>query len=569
MREIVTVKISNFKAVFIGALALAACSAGEQSHAEPATNYEPANPVRPLSIIPMPQKAEVHTGSFTIDEGTVLAAGAAERATADYLQDLIQAGSGVSLEINNRASEGAIILSIDSSQTERFGEEGYALSISPENVTITASAEPGLFYGVQSLRQMLPAAFERSNGSATLGFTIAAVEIEDRPRFGWRALMLDEARYFMGKDAVYKILDQMAQLKLNVFHWHLTDDHGWRIEIKKYPKLTEIGAFRKDTQFGTPETRQTDRFRGEPHGGFYTQEEIKEILAYAAAHHITVVPEIAMPGHASAAIASYPWLGTISKDVEVATKIGVQDPVFNVADPRVIEFLEDVLDETIALFPSDVIHIGGDEVRYDEWNESVEIQALMEREGIATPAALQVHFTNQISQYVEGKGRRIMGWNEILGLQIHHWQEESDQITESESNLAQSAVVHFWKGDPEMMITAAERGHDIVNSTHQHTYLDYTYQQIGMKHAYDFNPIPDGMSEAQAERILGLGAQMWPEYTHDEQTMERQIYPRIAAYAEVGWTDLDNKDYADFRDRLLDLALRWEAKDIQYGPFID
>lgn len=561
--------IASIKSSFIAAFALIACSAGETSNAEQPVVAREDVPVQRLSIIPQPQSMTPQTGSFRMDEETILRAGDEEKAAAQHLQDMIYAGAGIRLGIHGKNAEGGVVFNIDRKRIEHFGEEGYALTVSNDEIFISAANEAGLFYGVQTLRQMLPAAFERGDGSANLHFAIPAVAIEDQPRFGWRALMLDEARYFMGKEAVFKILDQMAQLKLNVFHWHLTDDHGWRIEIKKYPKLTEIGAFRKDTQFGTPETRQTTRFRGEPHGGFYTQEEIKEILAYAAARHITIVPEIAMPGHASAAIASYPWLGTISKDVEVATKFGVQDPVFNIADPRVIEFLEDVLDETIALFPSDVIHIGGDEVRYDEWNESAEIKELMDREGIATPAALQVHFTNQMSQYVEGKDRRIMGWNEILGLQIHHWQEESDQITESESNLAQSAVVHFWKGDPEMMITAAERGHDIVNSTHQYTYLDYTYEQIGLKLAYDFNPVPEGISEEHAGRILGLGAQMWPEYTHDEQTMERQIYPRIAAYAEVGWTELENKDYSEFRDRILDLALRWEAKDIQYGPFID
>ena len=294
--------------------------------------------------------------------------------------------------------------------------------------------------------------------------------LTDYPVFSWRAFMLDEGRYFKGKEVVFDLLDEMAALKMNVFHWHLTDDQGWRIEIKKYPKLTEIGAWRDSSEidhFGS------NRYDGRRHGGFYTQEEIKEVVDYAAKRNITVIPEIEMPGHASAAIAAYPWLGTSGKQIKVPGKFGVQYDIFNVADPRVIHFLNDVMDEVISLFPAPIFHVGGDEVRYDQWKESTLVREYMRKNDLRTPAELQVFFTNNVSNILASKGRRMMGWNEITGDKLHEFQSETD--TKGKQKLAPGTIVHCWKGDPKLIKEAIEKGYDVVNSYHSYTYLDYTY----------------------------------------------------------------------------------------------
>lgn len=389
---------------------------------------------------------------------------------------------------------------------------------------------------------------------------VGRTNITDYPAFSWRAFMLDEGRYFKGKEVVFRLLDEMARLKMNVFHWHLTDDQGWRIEIKKYPKLTEVGAWRDSSEinhFGS------NIFDGKPHGGFYTQEEIKEVVAYAEKRHIMVVPEIEMPGHASAAIASYPWLGTSGKQIKVPGKFGVQYDIFNVADLRVIQFLEDVMDEMIALFPAPVFHIGGDEVRYNQWKESAIVQEYMRKHNLRTPAELQVFFTNRISNVLASKGRRMMGWNEITGDKLHDFQSETD--TEGKQKLAAETIVQCWKGDPKLIKEAIEKGYDVVNSYHSHTYLDYTYKDIPLEKAYNFNPVPEGLTAEQQKKVLGLGCQMWGEFTPTVESMNLKIYPRIAAYAEAAWTEISNRDYERFRNALVFCLKRWKEEGIVVG----
>ena len=349
---------------------------------------------------------------------------------------------------------------------------------------------------------------------------------------------------------------------MNVFHWHLVDDQGWRIEIKKYPLLTKIGSKRKSTQIG-PKQWESPIQSGEPHEGFYTQEEIKEIIAYAQERHITIVPEIEMPGHSTAAIASYPWLGTSGQKIDVPIKFGVGKDVYNVTDPRVNQFLKDVLDEVMTLFPSKVIHIGGDEVKYNHWKNSRSVNDFMRKNGLKSPADLQVYFTNSISNYLQSKGRRMMGWNEILGHNLHYFQDKKD--TQTSQELAKNSVVHFWKGDVELATNAAKKGYDIVNSLHSSTYLDYTYKAIPLKKAYDFNPIPKGLDVKFHSKIIGLGTQMWGEWIPTNGEMHYQTFPRIAAYAEVGWTKQENKSYYRFLLGLSYLKDRWKAKDIYFA----
>lgn len=429
-----------------------------------------------------------------------------------------------------------------------LGEEGYKLIAKDDNVVISASGEKGFFYGFQTFLQLIDSK------------KIPEVTIDDKPAFAWRAYMLDESRYFHGMEAVKNILDEMAHLKMNVFHWHLTDDAGWRIEIKKYPLLTEVGSKRTDSQIGG---WKSEKRSGKPHSGYYTQEQIKEIVKYASERNITVVPEIEMPGHSTAAIASYPWLGTIGKKIEVPVTFGKKKDNYNVINPKVIQFLHDVLDETMALFPSKVIHIGGDEVKFDCWNESKAIQAYLRANGLKSSADLQLKFTNDISKYIESKGRRMMGWNEIVGQNIHEWMDKKEIKLSGE--LSKKAVVHFWKGDVKLITDAAQKGYEIVNSTHQHTYLDYNYKSIPLKKAYKFNPVPNGLDKKYHNKIKGLGCQMWSEWTPTNNDVYRMSFPRIAAYAEVGWTKTDNKNYDRFLSAINEVTKRWENKNITYN----
>lgn len=441
-----------------------------------------------------------------------------------------------------------------------LGKEAYTLKVSPKGINISANTSAGFFYGSETLKQLIAKDTQESL------WLVPSITIKDSPRFGWRAYMLDESRYFHGADFVKKILDQMASLKMNVFHWHLTDDAGWRVEIKKYPKLTEVGAFRSDSEI---ETWRSGKLSGEPHGGFYTQEQIKELVAYAADRHITIVPEFEIPGHSSAAIASYTWLGTTGEDIEVPAKFGRHYDNYDVTNPKVEQFVKDVLLELFDLFPSEVIHIGGDEVGYDVWNKSKHVQDYMKANGIKSAADLQIGFTNRISQFIEQHGRRMMGWNEIMGKNIHADFEEKKDDKEAETELAKNAVVHFWKGDLELATSAAQEGYSIVNSLHSNTYLDYDYDKISLEKAYGFDPIPEGLEPQYHKNIQGLGCQMWSEWTPTNKDVERQTFPRIAAYAEVGWTNLENKDFRNFKKALKIKQQEWDVLGINYAKVLE
>lgn len=500
-----------------------------------------------IQIIPYPNHVVEKEGTFTIPKQFAIFCTDDAMQTAQFLQQEVFTQASVQSKKSLKNAKTGIVLELTNNADPRQ-EERYQLIVSKQNIHIKASTNTGLFYGVQTLRQLI-----RDN-------QIPCLEIEDTPRFSWRAYMLDVSRHFRTKAFVKQMLDEMALLKMNVFHWHLTDDQGWRIEIKKYPQLTEVGAWRKDSQTGG---WNSDTFSGEKHGGFYTQEEIKEIVAYARERHITIVPEIDMPGHARSAIASYPWLGVTKQPVEMPVRFGkVGQDVYDVADPRVYQFLQDVLDEVMTLFPSEIIHIGGDEIDYSQWKDAPSIQQLMEKENLATPADVQIYFTNKISNYLDSKGRRMMGWNEIMGKNIHEWQDKGDM--EVSSSLASNAVVHFWKGDLKLLTEAATQGYSIVNSIHTSTYLDYGYDYTPLSKSYAYNPVPDGLDQQFHANVKGLGCQMWSEWTPTEERVEFQTFPRIAAYAEVGWTNLNNKNLDRFLLNLETFKKRWEKQGIHF-----
>ncbi|WP_445733375.1 beta-N-acetylhexosaminidase [Mariniflexile sp.] len=508
-----------------------------------------------VNIIPRPMEVKIGDDFYMLNNKTCIVADKLSINQANYLASILEKAFDKKPSIKQKGS--GIILKINPAMESILGKEGYNLKSNKKYILIEAASNTGLFYGIQSLRQLLPSDFEFLKDSEKKVF-IPEVEITDKPRFVWRSFMLDESRHFKGTEVVKNLLDEMALLKMNVFHWHLTDDQGWRIEIKKYPNLTKVGSYRADTQL----SRKSEERYGYPHEGFYTQEEIKEIISYAEERQILIVPEIEMPGHAMAAIASYPWLGILGTSNKVPQIFGKLDDSFNIADPKVYEFLTDVLEEVFELFPGKVVHIGGDEVMFDVWKNSEIIQNKIKEEGLTSPADLQIFFTNQMSSFIENNNHRMMGWNEILGVNVHEWQEDSD--IEVKQKLAESTIVHFWKGNVDLINEAVTNGYDIVNSLHSMTYLDYNYDNLPLSKAYSFDPIPEGVDKKYTNKILGIGCQMWSEWIPSVKQMNNQIFPRIAAYAEVGWTTHTNKNYEVFIKSLNEYKKRWEFLGIEY-----
>lgn len=509
-----------------------------------------------IAVIPRPLHISEGTSKFILNPNINIISNPDTDNEAKYLKKKLKEFNNIKVQ-KSTSSKNGIALILNSALKNTLGEEGYKLKTSKSKITIEAATTTGIFYGIQTLLQILyPAHFDNTEA--------VNIGIIDKPAFKWRAFMLDEARYFKGMEVVKNLLDQMALLKMNVFHWHLVDDQGWRIEIKKYPKLTEIGSKRKASNIGGYAGEggwSSEKYDNTPHSGYYTQEQIKEIVAYARDRHITVIPEIEMPGHCKAAIASYPWLGTTGKKIEVPVKFGAQDESYNVADPRVIGFLQDVITEVIELFPGKIIHIGGDEVRYGKWEKSKTVQKYMKEHNIKTPADLQIYFTNNMSNFINSKGYRMMGWNDILG-GVHDYQNPEKNKTEQ--TLAKSTIIHFWKGETKLIDKAVKNGYDIVNSHHIYSYLDYRYIDLPLKKMYGFSPVPEGLDAKYRSKIIGIGCEMWGEWIPTVKDMERQIFPRIAAYAEVAWTPEENKDFEKFQKSLHNLEMIWEKEGINY-----
>jgi hexosaminidase len=452
-----------------------------------------------------------------------------------------------------------IILHQDPALTE-LGSEGYRLLVEPDRIVLTAPMAAGLFYGIQTLRQLFPPEIFREAVVGSTRWTVPAVTIEDYPRFPWRGAHLDVTRHFMPREFVKKYIDLLALHKMNRFHWHLTDDQGWRIEIKKYPRLTEVGAWRKETLVGRwvadPDRRVYD---GERHGGFYSQEDIREIVAYARDRFVTIVPEIEMPGHAQAAIAAYPWLGTTGQQLEVMTIWGVSQDILAPTD-SVIHFMQDVLLEVMQLFPGAFIHVGGDEAVKDEWKSSPAVQARMRRLRVKTEDELQSWFIRQMDGFLTAHGRRLIGWDEIL-----------------QGGLADNAAVMSWRGTSGG-IAAARAGHDVVMAPTSNTYFDY-YQSrdtqdeplaiggyLPLDMVYGFDPMPSDLESQYQKHILGAQGQLWTEYIRTPKEVEYMAYPRTAALAEVVWTPAGKKDYQSFLARLNVHFERLQLMDVNYRP---
>lgn len=510
-------------------------------------------------LVPAPARAEgPHTEGFLLDPSTVLSAAPGTESTERWLRGTLGAALGLPLPAGH-GSGGSISLEIDDS----LDAEAYRLTVGERGIEIVGGAAPGVFWGAQTLRQLIGAeAFRRAPLRAGVPRTVPGCLIEDGPRFRWRGMMLDVARHFMPKDGVLRYLDLLAAHKLNVFHFHLTDDQGWRIEIKRYPKLTEAGSWRPRSKWGH---RASELWNDTPHGGYYTQDDIREIVAYAHERHIAVVPEIDIPGHSQAAIHAYPELG--NTDVVDTSSLGVWDtwgvnPNVLAPTENTLRFYEGVFEEVLELFPSTFIHVGGDECPKDQWRQSPAAQARIKELGVGDEDGLQSWFIRHFDTWLTARGRRLIGWDEIL-----------------EGGLAEGATVSSWRGYGGG-IAAAKAGHDVVMCPEQQVYLDHRQDggadepaPIGfvrtLEDVYRFEPLPPQLTAEEARHVLGTQANVWTEVMEYHARVDYQVFPRLAAFAEVAWSPLPasaERDFADFERRMAGHYARLDALGVDYRP---
>ncbi|WP_246474947.1 glycoside hydrolase family 20 protein [Pedobacter roseus] len=489
-----------------------------------------------INIIPKPVAVEQRVGAFKINSKTQILSGTKSAlASAGFLKTYVKSLTGLNLKATQTAAvaKNGIQLLIDPVKVKHA--EGYELEVSAAAVKITAADGSGLFYGLQSLIQII-------KQSKTGQFSVPACKIIDYPAFSYRGMHLDVSRNLFSTATIKKWLDMLAFYKINTFHWHLTDDQGWRIEIKKYPELQRTAAWRNETLIGHKRT-EPHLFDGQRYGGYYSQEDVKDIVAYAMARKITVIPEIEMPGHALAALTAYPGLGCTGGPYQVATYWGVFDDVFCAGNDKTFAFISDVLDEVITLFPAKYIHIGGDECPKTRWKVCPKCQKRIKDENLKDEHELQSYFISRVEKYVESKGKKIIGWDEIL-----------------EGGISPGATVMSWRGE-EGGIAAAKLKHQVIMTPEKYVYLDY-YQshdrseQIAaggftpLSKIYQYNPLPAGLKADEQQYILGVQANVWSEYLPDAEKAEYMIFPRIIALAEVAWSKNETKNYPDFLNRL-------------------
>ncbi|WP_421774139.1 beta-N-acetylhexosaminidase [Gracilimonas sp.] len=516
-----------------------------------------------VSIIPKPVSVEYGEGFFELDRFTTihLSEDTEEmQFLGKYLADLLYAATWMDHELSfeeSRTDTNAAVFLILEEDNEVEHPEGYTLSVMEEEIRISARKTAGLFYGIQTLRQLFDPVIEHKLPSLAPNnqeWKLPVVTIKDYPRFQYRGMHLDVARHFFPVEFVKKYIDLLAMHKMNRFHWHLTEDQGWRIEIKKYPKLTEVGAWRDSTLIGRYGTGIYDNVR---YGGFYTQDEIREVVAYAGKRNITVIPEIEMPGHSSAALAAYPQFGCFEKEYHVQPTWGIFEDIY-CPKKETFQFLEDVLTEVMELFPSTYIHIGGDEAPKKQWEESQIAQEVIKREGLKDEHELQSYFISRIEKFLNKHGRQIIGWDEIL-----------------EGGLAPRATVMSWRGE-KGGIEAAKMNHDVIMTPWGSNYYDHYQAEpeseplaIGgfttLRDVYFYEPIPKELSEEEARFVLGAQGNVWTEYIHSGDKVEYMAYPRATALSEVLWTPVENKNWLEFRSRLQTHFERLDILEVNYA----
>ena len=537
-------------ALLAGALALACAS----YTAEKEANYQ---------VIPLPQEVSLtQENPFKLNENVLIAYpenNALLQRNAEFLSEYIQQATNYAPKTKAIAAgeqvKNAIVLGLDPSIANK---EGYVLTTTPEGININGQTENGVFYGIQTLRKSIPAEAKEAT------ILIPAGEIKDEPRFSYRGMHLDVGRHFFPKEFMKKYIDLLALHNMNTFHWHLTDDQGWRIEIKKYPKLTEIGSQRSRTVIG----RNTQEYDNTPYGGFFTQEEAKEIVKYAQERYITVIPEVDLPGHMLAALAAYPEMGCTGGPYEVCPRWGIFEDVLCIGNDQTMQFLEDVMNEIIEIFPSKYVHIGGDEAPRTRWEKCQKCQARIKTEGLKADKnhtaedRLQSYCMTRIEEFLNSKGRQIIGWDEIL-----------------EGDVAPNATVMSWRG-MEGGIKAAQLGHDVIMTPTSFCYFDY-YQTadtkdeplgiggyVPIEKVYSLKPVPAVLTEEQSKHILGAQANLWTEYIHSSEHVEYMVLPRMAALAEVQWTQPEKKDFKDFTKRLARLMKFYQRDGFNYAKHV-
>ncbi|WP_353776860.1 family 20 glycosylhydrolase [Winogradskyella sp. 3972H.M.0a.05] len=501
-------------------------------------------------IIPNPDSVLLANNEFVLNNKTSISYGNEFATSAKFLEAFIEEGSNIQFVEGRGRNE--IRFETDEALDNI---EGYTLEISDKTILIKAKTDQGAFYAVQSLRQLLPPEFE--NGSYDKEqVAIQCLSVKDAPQFQYRGMHLDVGRHMYSVEFVKKYIDALAMLKMNTFHWHLTEDQGWRIEIKKYPKLQEIAAYRDETLVGHYND-QPHQFDGKRYGGYYTQEEIKDIVDYAQKRFVTIIPEIEMPGHSQAAIAAYPELGCSGEQVKVATKWGVFEEVYCPSE-KTFKFLEDVIDEVVELFPGKYIHIGGDETPKTRWKNCDSCQEMIKEKGLKDEHGLQSYFIERMEKYINTKGKQIIGWDEIL-----------------EGGLAPNATVMSWRGTGGA-IAAAKQHHNVVMTPTSHCYFDYYQSEnedeplaiggfLPLEKVYSFNPIPDELTEEESQYVLGAQGNIWTEYMPTEDKVEYMAFPRMLAMSEVVWSKPEQRNYEDFVNRVENFHKRLDALDINYA----
>lgn len=508
-------------------------------------------------IIPKPTSLEISKGKFLLGKGVEIICELALENEGNYLSEMLSNLLNRPISFSDEVKlKGNVLLKLDSSITNN---EGYVLSINYNQITISGKTNKGVFYGIQTLRQLIPLS-DNLETSRNREFLIPAAIIIDSPRFVYRGMHLDVARHFFPVSFVKKYIDILAMHKMNTFHWHLTEDQGWRIEIKKYPKLTSIGSVRKETIVGHGNTwkKKEVKYDGELYGGFYTQDDIKEVVAYAEVRHITIIPEIELPGHSLAAITAYPELGNTGEQYEVGKRWGVFSEIYAPSE-KTFQFLEDVLTEVIELFPSKLIHIGGDEAPKTQWESSKLAQNIIKTKGLKDEHELQSYFIRRIEIFLNSKGRNIIGWDEIL-----------------EGGLAPNATVMSWRGE-KGGVQAAKMHHNVVMTPTRFCYFDF-YQTkdrekeplaIGgkttVKEVYSYEPIPKELTKEEQKYILGAQANVWTEYMKTPKDVEYMVLPRLTALSEVVWSSNETKNWSDFQLRLRHLVKRYDALGLNYA----
>ena len=534
----------------------------------------PPAPADRYAIVPQPVRLVPRAGEMALDSATrIVVSDSSLRPLGELFAAPLRASTALPLpvDVGRAAPADAIALVLDSSAAAPASPEHYRLTVDAQSATLTAATPAGLFDATETLRQLLPPAVERreraparSPADTTRTFddpppsparwTIPAVEIEDAPRFGYRGVLLDVARYYYPPEFLKELVDLLALYKLNTLQLHLTDDQGWRVEIQKYPRLTTVGAWRRETVLGKHfEPYVGD---GKPHGGFYTQQQLRDLVAYAAARHVTIIPEIEMPGHAGAALAAYPELSCTGGPFEVSTVWNVHEEIFCPSE-QTFSFLEDVLTEVMDVFPSPYIHIGGDEVPKTRWKASPLAQDIIKREGLKNEEELQSWFTRRIERFLNDHGRKLIGWDEIL-----------------EGGIAPEATVMSWRG-VDGGIAAARQGHDVIMTPTDHLYFDY-YQgdsaqeplaigdYLPLDSVYAYEPVPKVLTPAEATHILGAQANLWTEYISNGPYAEYMLFPRMLALSELTWSARDARDYTRFLSRIPAQFARLDALGLEY-----